>query len=146
MASLFLAINACYKRAIVEKNASVPSIRRFIVTVTFSVRTHLNHAGSRRTTARECCMRAFPFPGKIFLSSLLALTLCAGCNAATKGPVPASTADDPLAKASAKQTAVFAGGCFWGVQAVFEHVKGIRSATSGYAGGFVKNPSYEAVS
>ena len=44
------------------------------------------------------------------------------------------------------QTAVFAGGCFWGVQAVFQHVAGVRQAVSGYAGGQVANPSYEQVS
>jgi peptide-methionine (S)-S-oxide reductase len=44
------------------------------------------------------------------------------------------------------QTAVFAGGCFWGVQGVFEHVKGVTKAVSGYAGGSVANPSYEQVS
>src|ERR1700722_12977862 len=66
--------------------------------------------------------------------------------AAPNAEMPKPALDAPLATTSAKQTAVFAGGCFWGVQAVFEHVKGIRSATSGYAGGFVKNPSYEAVS
>jgi peptide-methionine (S)-S-oxide reductase len=43
-------------------------------------------------------------------------------------------------------TVVFAGGCFWGVQAVFQHVKGVVSATSGYAGGMVDSPSYEEVS
>jgi peptide-methionine (S)-S-oxide reductase len=43
-------------------------------------------------------------------------------------------------------TAVFAGGCFWGVQAVFQHVKGVVTATSGYAGGRVANPSYAQVS
>lgn len=43
-------------------------------------------------------------------------------------------------------TAVFAGGCFWGVEGVFEHVKGVLSATSGYAGGSVAAPSYEQVS
>ena len=43
-------------------------------------------------------------------------------------------------------TAVFAGGCFWGVQAVFQHVNGVVSATSGYAGGRVAKPSYEDVS
>ena len=43
-------------------------------------------------------------------------------------------------------TAVFAGGCFWGVEGVFEHVKGVVSATAGYAGGSVRNPSYEQVS
>lgn len=46
----------------------------------------------------------------------------------------------------AEDTAVFAGGCFWGVEAVFEHVKGVKSAVSGYAGGDVAAPSYEQVS
>jgi peptide-methionine (S)-S-oxide reductase len=43
-------------------------------------------------------------------------------------------------------TAVFAGGCFWGIEAVFEHTKGVRDAVSGYAGGKDVNPSYEQVS
>jgi len=63
-----------------------------------------------------------------------------------KMPFPAPTVDVPLAAGKAKQTAVFAGGCFWGVQAVFEHLRGVSSATSGYAGGYVKSPSYESVS
>ncbi|HUY03869.1 MAG TPA: peptide-methionine (S)-S-oxide reductase MsrA [Rhodocyclaceae bacterium] len=54
--------------------------------------------------------------------------------------------DRPLAATPGRQTAVFAGGCFWGIQAVFEHVKGVISATSGYTGGTLKNPSYEDVS
>ena len=41
--------------------------------------------------------------------------------------------------------AVFAGGCFWGVQWVFEHVRGVTSVTSGYSGGKVPNPTYELV-
>ena len=45
-----------------------------------------------------------------------------------------------------EQVAVFAGGCFWGVEAVFEHVKGVIRVTSGYAGGRVASPSYEDVS
>ena len=48
--------------------------------------------------------------------------------------------------AAALDTAVFAGGCFWGVEGVFEHLKGVVSATAGYAGGTVKSPSYEEVS
>ena len=44
------------------------------------------------------------------------------------------------------KTAVFAGGCFWGVEAVFSHTKGVTSAVSGYAGGRIANPSYEQVS
>ena len=43
-------------------------------------------------------------------------------------------------------TAVFAGGCFWGVEAVFEHTKGVRDVVSGYAGGAKQNPTYEQVS
>lgn len=44
------------------------------------------------------------------------------------------------------QSIVFAGGCFWGIQSVFEHTKGVTSAVSGYAGGWVDGPSYERVS
>ena len=47
--------------------------------------------------------------------------------------------------ARGEQTAVFAGGCFWGVEAVFEHVKGVLKVTSGYAGGSTVSPSYEEV-
>src|SRR6476469_3744101 len=54
--------------------------------------------------------------------------------------------DAQLAAAPAVDTAVFAGGCFWGIEAVFEHVKGVKSAVSGYAGGTVPNASYEQVS
>src|SRR5258706_2915533 len=59
-----------------------------------------------------------------------------------KIPFPAPTIDAPLATAKSQQTAVFAGGCFWGVQAVFEHTKGVSSATSGYAGGYGIGPSF----
>jgi len=47
---------------------------------------------------------------------------------------------------AAVDTAVFAGGCFWGIEAVFEHLKGVVSAVSGYSGGTVASPSYEDVS
>ncbi len=53
---------------------------------------------------------------------------------------------DATATSPAADTAVFAGGCFWGIEAVFEHVKGVKSAVSGYAGGNVANPSYDQVS
>ena len=61
-------------------------------------------------------------------------------------PFPAPETDVPLAIAKSQQTAVLAGGCFWGVQAVFQHLKGVSSVTSGYSGGHVKSPSYESVS
>ena len=63
-----------------------------------------------------------------------------------KAPFPAPAMDAPLTAEKGKQTAVVAGGCFWGVQAVFESLKGVPSVTSGYSGGFVKSPSYESVS
>lgn len=62
------------------------------------------------------------------------------------GTFPVPEADATLAKTTGSETAVFAGGCFWGVQGVFQHVKGVTAATSGYAGGTVENPYYELVS
>ncbi len=67
-------------------------------------------------------------------------------SAPTITPLPDPTLDQPVAAAKGEQTIVLAGGCFWGVQAVFQHVKGVVSATSGYAGGRVSSPSYEHVS
>src|SRR6202165_4819438 len=63
-----------------------------------------------------------------------------------KIPIPVPAIDAPLATTKSHQTAVFAGGFFWGFQAVFEHLKGVSSVTSGYSGGYVKSPSYESVS
>ncbi|HVY50935.1 MAG TPA: peptide-methionine (S)-S-oxide reductase MsrA [Devosia sp.] len=57
---------------------------------------------------------------------------------------PAPVVDEP-ATDDGTETAVFAGGCFWGVQGVFQHVKGVKSAISGYSGGNVDNPTYEMV-
>jgi peptide-methionine (S)-S-oxide reductase len=54
--------------------------------------------------------------------------------------------DATLSPAKAQQTAVIAGGCFWGIQAVFQHVKGVISATSGYSGGAANTAQYELVS
>jgi peptide-methionine (S)-S-oxide reductase len=63
-----------------------------------------------------------------------------------KSPFPAPAVDESMATSKSHETAVLAGGCFWGVQAVFEHLKGVESVTSGYSGGFVKSPSYQSVS
>ena len=60
--------------------------------------------------------------------------------------VPAPVADASRAGAAGQQTAVIAGGCFWGIQAVFQHVKGVINATSGYSGGEAKTADYETVS
>ncbi len=60
--------------------------------------------------------------------------------------VPAPALDEPAARAPARETAVLAGGCFWGVQGVFQHVRGVTSAVSGYAGGQAATAHYEDVS
>jgi peptide-methionine (S)-S-oxide reductase len=54
--------------------------------------------------------------------------------------------DATAPKAGGLQTAVIAGGCFWGVQAVYQHTKGVKNAVSGYAGGGPKDATYETVS
>jgi peptide-methionine (S)-S-oxide reductase len=61
-------------------------------------------------------------------------------------PLPDPKIDAPLATAAGTQTAVFAGGCFWGVEAVFEHVKGVTQVVSGYSGGSADTAKYDAVS
>ncbi|HTD11119.1 MAG TPA: peptide-methionine (S)-S-oxide reductase MsrA [Steroidobacteraceae bacterium] len=80
----------------------------------------------------------------------LALVLGVGCSAATRGAepptlIPAPALDNPKA-GGALQTAVVAGGCFWGIQGVFEHVRGVRQVLAGYAGGSRPTAQYEQVS
>ena len=79
---------------------------------------------------------------KVFVPALL---LGAGCSAASAAEqlVPAPRLDPP---AAGQQTAVLAGGCFWGMEAVFERVKGVRNVVSGYAGGARKDATYDRVS
>src|SRR5579862_8538160 len=77
-------------------------------------------------------------------SVFIGLIGCNGAIAANKVPDP--KVDEPVAATKSQEKVVFAGGCFWGIQAVFEHVKGVTQATAGYSGGEVKNPSYEDVS
>jgi peptide-methionine (S)-S-oxide reductase len=84
------------------------------------------------------------------ISALVLMIAFAGavaCNARDRAPVavPNPATDAPLA-AGSQQTAVIAGGCFWGIQAVFQHVKGVVSATSGYSGGAANAAEYERVS
>ena len=84
------------------------------------------------------------------ISSLLAFALAAsltGCtvSAASHTPSPAPTTDATLAQKSGKETAVFAGGCFWGTQAVFERVKGVLKTATGYSGGSAATATYDQV-
>lgn len=68
----------------------------------------------------------------------------AGAAAERAVPIPAAKLDVP--RAAGLQTAVLAGGCFWGVEAVFEQLRGVRSVTSGYAGGARASATYDQVS
>jgi len=81
----------------------------------------------------------------ILLTSLLTVTACSA-RAGTPAALPEPVLDSPRASAPTRQTVVLSGGCFWGVQAVFQHVKGVISATSGYSGGAAKTAQYEIVS
>ena len=87
---------------------------------------------------------------KIFLAVILlaaaALSFHHKAAAGSAVLVPAPAVDQPLAKAPGTETAVFSGGCFWGMQVVFQHVKGVREAISGYTGGAADTASYEEVS
>jgi peptide-methionine (S)-S-oxide reductase len=63
-----------------------------------------------------------------------------------KAAFPKPAVDAALAPAKSQETAVVSGGCFWGIQGVFQHVKGVVSATSGYSGGAASTAHYEEVS
>src|SRR5690349_21161576 len=88
-------------------------------------------------------------PRTFLLSAALLLAAGAGLavsrsNAEDARSLPPPAADEP--QASSPEVAVVAGGCFWGVQGVFQHLKGVTSAVSGYAGGDRKDAHYETVS
>ncbi len=77
------------------------------------------------------------------LAATVALTpLSARAEGAVKIPAPAA---DTAAASNELETAILAGGCFWGIQAVYQHIKGVSNAVSGYAGGAAKDAVYERV-
>src|SRR5215475_11493239 len=81
-----------------------------------------------------------------FLAGGLALCgLSAACADAIDKAVPAAAVDAPKAGAPASETAVLAGGCFWGMQGVFEHVRGVTKVVAGYSGGARATAIYELV-
>ena len=85
-------------------------------------------------------------PTRLFLSFAFAFSILAfGASAAPGQPIPPPKVDAPLATAAGRDTAVFAGGCFWGTQAVFERVKGVLKTTVGYAGGSAATATYDQV-
>jgi peptide-methionine (S)-S-oxide reductase len=86
-------------------------------------------------------------PVKFRVVAVLPLLVTLACNVATATvSIPDPVVDARLAAASGQQTMVVAGGCFWGIQAVFEHVKGVADVKAGYSGGTAETAHYEIVS
>jgi peptide-methionine (S)-S-oxide reductase len=81
----------------------------------------------------------------LLIVGLVAFIFTKSTKAAPTGPVPAPAADDALAKAPGKAKAVFAGGCFWGTQGVFERLRGVVDTSAGYAGGSADTATYDQV-
>jgi peptide-methionine (S)-S-oxide reductase len=76
---------------------------------------------------------------RIFMGTVM------GAEATRKEPIPAPTVDEPQTGAK-HETAVFAGGCFWGVQTTYERIKGVTATTAGYSGGSADTATYDQVS
>jgi peptide-methionine (S)-S-oxide reductase len=81
----------------------------------------------------------------VILRHVAAVLLVATLTSFAAPPIPPPSVDASLAKQPGKQTAVFAGGCFCGVQSVFQRVKGVLRTTAGYSGGAAKTATYEQV-
>lgn len=94
--------------------------------------------------SRTATRRALAF---VLATSASALAACGLAGAADRTyDLPDPVVDAPLSQSKTPQTLVIAGGCFWGVEGVFEHVKGVISATSGYSGGAASTANYGTVS
>src|SRR5437868_7725726 len=79
---------------------------------------------------------------------LFALALAVGCGANAETinrAIPSPSLDTPAAEANGRQVAVLAGGCFWGLQGMFEHVRGVTKVVAGYSGGQASTAHYEMV-
>jgi len=88
-------------------------------------------------------LAAVGLAGAVFLVRCPVLPSASGT---TSSAIPAPTVDEPATGRPKAETAVLAGGCFWGVQGVYQHVKGVAAAQSGYAGGDAATANYDAVS
>ena len=81
----------------------------------------------------------------LFAVGLVAFLFTRSTKASSGGPIPTATTDDSLATTPGKAKAVFAGGCFWGTQGVFERVKGVVDTAAGYSGGSASTATYDQV-
>jgi peptide-methionine (S)-S-oxide reductase len=91
-------------------------------------------------------MYRFAVRGAIALAVIAPLAALSRPSSRTPIAVPEATVTSRLSAAPGLQTVVLAGGCFWGIEAVFEHIKGVTDAVSGYAGGTKEQADYETVS
>ena len=94
-------------------------------------------------------------PSSFLRPALIAAALLLGLGVALRGlpsaaesarPIPPPVLDEPADPQATSEVAVLAGGCFWGIQGVFQHVEGVTGAVSGYAGGAAEAARYETVS
>ena len=92
---------------------------------------------------RRTVFQALPLAAALMLAGLTACTTASAASDGMKLPVPTVDAVKP---AQSEATAVLAGGCFWGIEAVFEHVKGVHKVVAGYSGGNAGTASYDQVS
>ena len=83
---------------------------------------------------------------RFFIGLQVLLILAGAAASAADGPIPAFVGEPSSSTSVGKQTAVLAGGCFWGVDAVFKHVKGVENVVAGYTGGSAATAQYEVVS
>ncbi|SHN64066.1 peptide-methionine (S)-S-oxide reductase MsrA [Erythrobacter sanguineus] len=81
----------------------------------------------------------------LLLAGSLALSACAGPAIAAEEPVNAPAATRTAKETKGLRTAIFAGGCFWGVEGVFSHVKGVKSAVAGFHGGNAASAKYDII-
>jgi peptide-methionine (S)-S-oxide reductase len=91
-------------------------------------------------------IRSLSIGAAALLIAFLLFSVVSRNSATAAVTIPNPVVDDALAPAKGERTIVVAGGCFWGIQAVFEHVKGVTRATAGYSGGSAKTAEYEIVS
>jgi peptide-methionine (S)-S-oxide reductase len=96
-------------------------------------------------TNRPSSKRAAPLILAAALLSAGAIFAVSQSSAEEGREIPAPTVDEPAVQGVKSETAVLAGGCFWGVQGVYQHVKGVSSAVSGYTGGESSTAQYETI-
>ena len=81
----------------------------------------------------------------LFASMVVIFAVSCGLRAESPGEIPAPAVDVPASEARGPQVAVLAGGCFWGLQGMFEHVRGVTKVVAGYSGGEAATAHYEMV-